>query len=245
MAGRWSVWPALFLQGLLQFALDPVVEDRRLGVGAQGADHQVMPGAHLQRALAHRQRQVEIDRAEGLLRAGFLDRGAEAAEGGIDAAVELRQQLGQRADRVVQPRMLGQRLAGRGDDLGQGRLAQYPIQQVLAGKTGRAGEQNALGRRVHVCFSPSTPMSVVRGVSICPPRPRRFSFRNASARSACCPAASASARARVPVTRLAVPKLRNLPPSPFDALPLSPVRTLWTDRRCGSAHWPARRGRNR
>ncbi|MNJ70420.1 hypothetical protein D3C77_668790 [compost metagenome] len=109
-------------------------------VGAQGADHQQMARAQFAGTLGEGDRQVEIDGAEGALRAGLLDRRAQAAEGGVDGAVQLRQQLAQVADRIVQARMLRQRPAGRRQHTLHGGLVEQPVEQVGAGQPGGSGQ---------------------------------------------------------------------------------------------------------
>ncbi|MNY38039.1 hypothetical protein D3C86_1726350 [compost metagenome] len=98
-----------------------------------------MPGAHFPGALGEGQDQLQVHRAEGLLGAGLADGGAEAAEGGIDPAVQLRQQLGQWPDGIPQVRMLGQGTAGRGLNLRHGGFVEQAVEQVLAGESSGAG----------------------------------------------------------------------------------------------------------
>ena len=141
--------PVLGLQRGFQFAFDPVVEHRRVRIGAQGADHQQVAGAEGAGAGGKGQDQIMVDGAKGRLGTGLLDRGAQAAEGDIDVAAQLRQQRGQLADWVLQVRVSCQRPAAGGQYTGHGGLVEQAIEQVFAGQAGGAGEQNALWGQVH------------------------------------------------------------------------------------------------
>ena len=103
--------PVLRAQCLLHLAFDPVVENRRLRIGAQGADHDQMTGAHFPRPFGEGHHHVQVHRAKRLFRARLLDGGAQAAIGDVDATVQLREEHGRVADRVFKVGMFGQRPA--------------------------------------------------------------------------------------------------------------------------------------
>jgi hypothetical protein len=67
-----------------------------------------VPCAHLPCTFGERHHHVQVHRAKGLFRAGFLDSGAQAAVGDVDATIQLRQKYRRVADRVFQMGMLGQ-----------------------------------------------------------------------------------------------------------------------------------------
>ena len=137
--------------GGFHLALDAVVEGGRACARTERRDHGEALHAGGTRRVREGQHGVEVHRAKGRLRAGLLDRGAQAAIG-----IARRGQRGQRAEVHAVPSSRARRrrraaCAPAACRRGAGFAASSCLHQLAADQAGAAGQQHGAGgsARVH------------------------------------------------------------------------------------------------
>lgn len=130
-------------QVFFELAFHAAVEDARVRVGAEGTDEEVMACAMGAAELRGQQREIVIDDAEAILRAGHFDRGAERAEDVVDGEeIGVTVHLGEIEHVLVEFRMLHAGGAAHDRDDARGVvLGEQQLQQLAPDQAGGAEDK--------------------------------------------------------------------------------------------------------